>query len=346
MACRRYGSLLYQLHTFRKSKAVSPFLPYSRFRVDGEALVQLVCCAAGTRTGARDYYERYQSFLLSNPEHESYSCYFVGYFPQDNANCPQFLRHKSFLASPTLLSQSSVRPNILVQHAGEFVVTFPRGYHAGFNLGFNCAESVNFALGSWIHLGLRAAFCACEADSVRIDVKGLIEAKECREREGVPELEEKISPSRKRKAEVLLGINSQEGSMAKRPKVSKAFSPSPDSVSVPSQPRFSKLGKPKARPVDVDAGVSFPCCLCPATSTDDLLRVHDPPLTGGILKPVDGVWRAHESCARVVPETWVDEVPLNDGSSGVEKVVWGVDGIVKDRWLLVSIPSAIYDWLH
>jgi len=43
-----------------------------------------------------------------------------------------------------------------------------------------------------------------------------------------------------------------------------------------------------------------------------------------------------------VPETWVDEV---DGgpSGGKERMVFGVDGIVKDRWHLVSpfILSAI-----
>ena len=60
-----------------------------------------------------------------------------------------------------MLAKASCRPNILVQHAGEFVITFPRGYHAGFNLGFNCAESVNFALDSWIELGRKAQACNC-----------------------------------------------------------------------------------------------------------------------------------------------------------------------------------------
>ena len=93
-----------------------------------------------------------------------YSWICIGYFPKDVSRCPQFLRHKSFLVSPTLLAQSSCRPNHLVQHAGEFVITFPRGYHAGFNLGLNCAESVNFALDSWIELGKRARVCECITD--------------------------------------------------------------------------------------------------------------------------------------------------------------------------------------
>src|ERR1700734_993059 len=123
----------------------------------------------------------------------------IGYFPNDASTCPQFLRHKSFFASPNILSQSSCRPNTLVQHSGEFVITFPRGYHAGFNLGFNCAESVNFALESWLELGRKAKACECVSDryvpayanfgvvianyfyrshSVRIDVDQLLQDRE------------------------------------------------------------------------------------------------------------------------------------------------------------------------
>lgn len=44
----------------------------------------------------------------------------------------------------------------VTQEAGEFMITFPYGYHAGFNHGFNCAESTNFATVRWIDYGKAA----------------------------------------------------------------------------------------------------------------------------------------------------------------------------------------------
>lgn len=48
--------------------------------------------------------------------------------------------------------------------------TFPYGYHAGFNLGLNCAESTNFALPRWVEYGKKASVCRCWDDTVRIDM--------------------------------------------------------------------------------------------------------------------------------------------------------------------------------
>ena len=44
----------------------------------------------------------------------------------------------------------------MTQQAGEFMVTFPYAYHAGFNHGYNCAESTNFATQRWIEYGKQA----------------------------------------------------------------------------------------------------------------------------------------------------------------------------------------------
>lgn len=58
--------------------------------------------------------------------------------------------------SPALLLANRVPVCKTLQEAGQFVITFPKAYHAGFNHGYNCAEAVNFALEDWFVHG-RAA---------------------------------------------------------------------------------------------------------------------------------------------------------------------------------------------
>lgn len=50
------------------------------------------------------------------------------------------------------------------------MITFPYGYHAGFNHGFNMAESTNFASPRWVEYGKRASQCRCRQDTVKISM--------------------------------------------------------------------------------------------------------------------------------------------------------------------------------
>ena len=47
--------------------------------------------------------------------------------------------------SPRILKEEGVPVYRAVQRSGEFILTFPKAYHSGFNCGFNCAEAVNVA---------------------------------------------------------------------------------------------------------------------------------------------------------------------------------------------------------
>ncbi|XP_059123209.1 lysine-specific demethylase 4D-like [Peromyscus eremicus] len=82
-------------------------------------------------------------------------------FPGSSQGCQAFLRHKVALISPTVLKENGIPFGRMTQEAGEFMVTFPYGYHAGFNHGFNCAEAINFATPRWINYGKVASQCSC-----------------------------------------------------------------------------------------------------------------------------------------------------------------------------------------
>ncbi|XP_070134749.1 probable lysine-specific demethylase 4B isoform X7 [Drosophila bipectinata] len=92
------------------------------------------------------------------------------YFPASYKNCNAYLRHKMTLISPQILKQHNVPVSKITQEAGEIMITFPFGYHAGFNHGFNCAESTNFAMERWIEYGKRAVQCTCSNDMVKISM--------------------------------------------------------------------------------------------------------------------------------------------------------------------------------
>ncbi|KIP08343.1 hypothetical protein PHLGIDRAFT_35021 [Phlebiopsis gigantea 11061_1 CR5-6] len=63
---------------------------------------------------------------------------------------PDLLFQLVTLMNPGRLREAGVEVYACNQRAGEFVVTFPKAYHAGFNHGFNFNEAVNFALPDWL----------------------------------------------------------------------------------------------------------------------------------------------------------------------------------------------------
>lgn len=193
--------------------------------------------------------------------------------------------------------------------------------------------------------------------SVRIDVDQLLRDREA-ERMGAeaapdgesaeevkPELLDGTVPKqkspRKRKSDATDGAPRPKKPRTKPPKSENAAGPS--SPSKPPKVTL-KLG-PKPQESDV-----FPCCLCVSSDQHGLLRVHNPPLWQKGGQSGDGPegsaeWKAHEECANVIPETWIDEIEvgaLPDGTMAKERMVFGTDAIPKDRWNLVSrVPVPI-----
>lgn len=66
---------------------------------------------------------------------------------------PNLLFQLVTMLSPEVLLNKGVHCYAIDQGPGEFVITFPKAYHAGFNHGFNCNEAVNFAPPDWVSYG-------------------------------------------------------------------------------------------------------------------------------------------------------------------------------------------------
>ncbi|XP_068454053.1 lysine-specific demethylase 5B-B isoform X2 [Clinocottus analis] len=119
----------------------------------------------------------FSSFCWHIEDHWSYSINYLhwgepktwygapGFAAEQLEEVMKKLAPELFESQPDLLHQlvTIMNPNTLMAHgvpiyrtnqcAGEFVVTFPRAYHSGFNQGFNFAEAVNFCTVDWMPLG-------------------------------------------------------------------------------------------------------------------------------------------------------------------------------------------------
>ncbi|CAH8360623.1 unnamed protein product, partial [Eruca vesicaria subsp. sativa] len=65
---------------------------------------------------------------------------------------PDLLFQLVTMLSSTVLQEHKV-PVFTVLQPGNFVITFPKSFHAGFNFGLNFAEAVNFATADWLPYG-------------------------------------------------------------------------------------------------------------------------------------------------------------------------------------------------
>ncbi|KAH3149112.1 hypothetical protein KXV92_003162 [Aspergillus fumigatus] len=221
-------------------------------------------------------------------------------WPSDAKSCDQFLRHKTYLVSPSILkSQYGITVNKLVHYEGEFVITYPYGYHSGFNLGYNCAESVNFATEKWLDYGRVAKKCNCEADSVWIDVD---EIERKLRGEATPEYYDDFDSD----MDVIEGA-------------SDLLTP-PRSVPEKTSTRGRKRKHPgettKAKRMRVNTEIprKAPCMLCPNDlDYEDLLPTED------------GKSHAHRRCALYTEETSI----LRDEAG--KEVVCDIDYIPKAR---------------
>jgi len=110
-------------------------------------------------------------YAISPDDSDRFESLMASQFSCAASACPQFLRHKSHLISPSIITKAGISYTTQVQRAGDVIITFPGSYHFGFNTGFNCAESTNFAFPEWIPMGEKAKVCMCHPHSVRIDIQ-------------------------------------------------------------------------------------------------------------------------------------------------------------------------------
>lgn len=66
---------------------------------------------------------------------------------------PDLLFQLVTMLNPSVLQENDVPVYSVLQEPGNFVITFPKSFHGGFNLGLNCAEAVNFAPADWLPHG-------------------------------------------------------------------------------------------------------------------------------------------------------------------------------------------------
>lgn len=243
-----------------------------------------------------------QWYSISQKDAPKFEAAMKTLWPSDAKSCDQFLRHKTYLVSPSILkSKFGVTVNKVVHREGQFVITFPIGYHSGYNLGYNCAESVNFAIENWLQYGKTSRKCQCEADSVFIDVDWFVRKLNG---EPTPEFEEVEVTDDEEDLEEPMDLPTPPSSDRGKIKTAQKRKRAPKDLG----PNKKAKKLIKIRKVSKNQ----PCCLCPNDfAWEELL-----PTTHG--------QRAHRTCAMYTPETYIAN---KDG----KEMVYNVENISKAR---------------
>ena len=76
-------------------------------------------------------------------------------------DCAQFLRHSATFYPSSILDHWGIPYKIVIQRAGEVIITFPRVYHQGFSTGYTFAVAANYADEYWSVEGYRG----CDSQS-------------------------------------------------------------------------------------------------------------------------------------------------------------------------------------
>lgn len=253
-----------------------------------------------------------QWYSIPQSEHQRFYALMKDIFSEDYKQCHEFLRHKTFLASPQFLAKHGITCNRIVHNQGEFMITYPYGYHAGFNFGYNLAESVNFALDDWFPFAEKTHKCECISDSVAINYRMLYSK--------------------------FKGIPYEPYPTTSSLQSTKPEQPTPEALITTSQKKNVTLPQKKTpgRKRQKIASRTYECILCPNNISPKLIKSRPFELlpTNILDHKSKNPLQAHRVCATMFP----DQLVVEKSYSGKEELVKEVVPITRaQRNLLCTV---------
>lgn len=248
-----------------------------------------------------------QWYSIPQKQHQQFYALMKDIFSEDYKQCHEFLRHKTFLASPQFLAKHGIICNKIVHNQGEFMITYPYGYHAGFNYGYNLAESVNFALDDWFPFAEKTHKCECISDAVAINFRMIY----CKFK-GIP-----YQPT--------------STGLVTSPIQDKHPAPKPSTTYDVAAPQKKKPGR-KRRRIEPPW---YECILCPNNLAPTLTRLRPFELlsTDALDHKSKKIFQAHRVCASMFPDQLVVESSFSGDPR--EDMVKGTDLLTRAQRNLV-----------